>query len=779
MNVRVTVLGTFEVTVDGVPVPTEAWGRRHAAALVKLLALSPGRRLHREQVMEALWPGVAPQSAGPRLHKAAHYARRALGDDPTAVVLRQDSVGLLPAADVWIDRDEFHRRGSEALASGGREAAEDVLPLYGGPLLPDDVYEPWTEAAREAARVLHLDLLRASGRWEQLLAEEPADEEAHLGLARASADRGDTRGALRQLERLEQALHRELGTAMSPEAQELRARLESRAPAAPDGSTGRRLFGRKEVGDRIRAAVEGAETGRGSTLVFAGPPGVGKSAVLDVAEAVAHRRGWRSGRGTASSVEGPWPYSPVLEALGDLCRHHPALLDGLDDTYRQEIERALSGRDMAWSGDSRHQRLFVATAELMRLAAAGHGLLLVVDDLQDADDASLRLLHYLSRCAMSEPVVLALAHRDQAAPAVQNVVDSMVSRGSGVRIDVAPLSTSVARRLVADRFPHLIAEEVEQVCAASGGLPFLLLELARRRSTDGSGAALPILPPDVLHTFQRVAILGTTFSTDELLAVSGAGEQDTYAHLEVALGTRLVQRCSCGYCFRHALVRESLLEQMPPQLAAEASHQVADQLAALGAPAARVAHQYLAAGLPSRAVPFVVRAVETAGALGAYRDALSLIEQVVQHAGPEDLPRLLARRGDLLMALGDPEAIPAYREALAVTTGTDHRLMRARLGRAASLAGDLDTARAALTGLDPEGDAADAPILLAQGHLAYFTGDLDTAWRVADLAREQLREPDDQWFVVDLVGLQGLIAHHRGEWFERFHVELTRAHGKQ
>ncbi|HEU4568853.1 MAG TPA: tetratricopeptide repeat protein, partial [Marmoricola sp.] len=46
-------------------------------------------------------------------------------------------------------------------------------------------------------------------------------------------------------------------------------------------------------------------------------------------------------------------------------------------------------------------------------------------------------------------------------------------------------------------------------------------------------------------------------------------------------------------------------------------------------------------------------------------------------------------------------------------------------------------------------------------------------------AREQLREPDDQWFVVDLVGLQGLIAHHRGEWFERFHVELTRAHGKQ
>ena len=68
-------------------------------------------------------------------------------------------------------------------------------------------------------------------------------------------------------------------------------------------------------------------------------------------------------------------------------------LDGLDDVYRLEIDRALSGRDMTWTGEttpitahvwgareSGHQRLFVAAAELIRLAATGHGLLLVVDD---------------------------------------------------------------------------------------------------------------------------------------------------------------------------------------------------------------------------------------------------------------------------------------------------------------------------------------------------------------------------------------------------------------
>ena len=71
----------------------------------------------------------------------------------------------------------------------------------------------------------------------------------------------------------------------------------------------------------------------------------------------------------------------------------------------------------------------------------------------------------------------------------------------------------------------------------------------------------------------------------------------------------------------------------------------------------RVAHHFIVAGLPSRAAPYVVRAVETAGALGAYRDALALLDGVREHAGPDALPRLLARRGDLLMALGDPEAV--------------------------------------------------------------------------------------------------------------------------
>ena len=72
----------------------------------------------------------------------------------------------------------------------------------------------------------------------------------------------------------------------------------------------------KVVGDQIREAMARAGDGQGTTLLFSGPPGVGKTAVLELAEALARQRSWRSGRGSASAVEGPWPYAPVLEAFG-------------------------------------------------------------------------------------------------------------------------------------------------------------------------------------------------------------------------------------------------------------------------------------------------------------------------------------------------------------------------------------------------------------------------------------------------------------------------------
>ena len=71
-DVRVTLLGRFAVSVGGVPVAEAGWKRRHATAVVKVLALAPGRRLHREQVIDLIWPDDTIAAAMPKLHKAAH-----------------------------------------------------------------------------------------------------------------------------------------------------------------------------------------------------------------------------------------------------------------------------------------------------------------------------------------------------------------------------------------------------------------------------------------------------------------------------------------------------------------------------------------------------------------------------------------------------------------------------------------------------------------------------------------------------------------------------------
>ena len=798
MSVQVQLLGGFDVAVDGVPVLPSAWSRRQAAALVKLLALSDRHRLHREQVMEVLWPGLPPESAAPRLHKAAHYARRALGEpgrQGEALSVRGDLVALLPDGDLHVDVDEFVRRGRRALAGGSGDEVVAALDLWRGDLLPEDLYEPWTESARSTVQALRADLLRRAGRWTDLVALDPADEEAQVELARAYADRGQRRAALLQLERLEQALRRELGTRPGPAAQELRRSLENGAPdvrtearpdarpdAGPDAGDGgsrRRLFGRRDVGDEVRARIDQAASGHGGVVVLAGPSGVGKTSLLELAETAARSRGFRTARGTASAIEGPWPYAPVLEALGNLCRAHPALLDGLDDGFRVELDRAISGREMHWSGESGHQRLFVAAAELVRLAASDHGLLLVVDDVHEADQASLRLLHYLARCIVTEPVLIALAHRPVSDPSARDVLDSLVARG-GHRIDVRPLGDAAVRRLVEAVQPGLDDEVTAHIVEVSAGIPFTARELARAHGTGGVQSLVPPLPEDVLRTFRRVALLGTTFTTDELLALSDGADDAAYLRLEAAVSGLLVEPDEhAGHRFRHPLLRDALVEQLSVPVRLAERRLVAERLAAMGAPPSRVAHQFIAAGLPARAVPFVLSAVETAGALGAYRDALALIDGVRQQATGDALARLLARRGDLLMAMGDPRAVAAYRDALPVTTGTEHRLVRARLARSATAAGDMDSARAALAGLEPEGDAADGPILVARGTIAYFAGDVEAAWSIAGRARDMLTYADDSWHLADLVGLQGLIAHQRGELFDRFPVEMRRTQGQQ
>ena len=355
--------------------------------------------------------------------------------------------------------------------------------------------------------------------------------------------------------------------------------------------------------------------------------------------------------------------------------------------------------------------------------------------MHEADEASLRLLHYLARCAVTEPVLVALAHRRSPTAGRREVVDSLVARGSvagsscspSTRPPPAGCSRSAAR-------PR--RELADTIVRRPRGLPFR--HRGRPRSVDGGSAdLLPALPEDVMATFRRVALLGSTFTTDELLALAEGDEEAAYLQLHAA-GSGAAGRARGGRAPVPARPGpRGLVAQLPP--AARLSR-AADRRRAARRPGGAAepgrppVHRR---GPPVQAVPYVRSAVETAGALGAYRDGLALVDAVRHTPASEALPRLLARRGDLLMAPGDPGRSRPTRGASA------HHRHRAPAGPGPAGprghgAGDLDTARAALAGLELEGDVADGPMLLARGNLAYFTGDIDAAWAVARQARDML-----------------------------------------
>jgi DNA-binding SARP family transcriptional activator len=232
--IRIKLLGGFGVWVGPRVIQEDQWRLRKARSLVKLLALSAGHSLHREQAMELLWPGLEPHAAANNLHYALHVARRALepaapassGASSGYLLLRDDQLTLCPDSPLWVDVEAFEEEAATARHSLEPAAFRAAIDLYAGELLPEDRYEPWAEERRVQLRELYLSLLlelaalyeereefgeaiEALGR---VVAQEPTHEGAHVRLMRLYDLSGRRREALRQYEQLRKALFKELGT---------------------------------------------------------------------------------------------------------------------------------------------------------------------------------------------------------------------------------------------------------------------------------------------------------------------------------------------------------------------------------------------------------------------------------------------------------------------------------------------------------------------------------------------------------------------------------------
>jgi len=253
--VRVWLLGNFRVAVGSRTIEDGQWRLRKAAALVKLLSLAQGHRLHREQAMDLLWPDLGKKAASNNLRHTLHAARTILDQRAGSRYLasEEESLVLGPDGSLWVDVDAFEEAASTARRSRASAAYVAAIGLYAGELLPGDRYEEWTEGRREALRQLYLALLmEVAGLYREreeyrkgiealrkVVSEDPAREEAHAALMRLYALSGRRQEAILQYERLRHSLSQGFGAEPGAESrrlyEEVRAGSSLAIPSPPAG----------------------------------------------------------------------------------------------------------------------------------------------------------------------------------------------------------------------------------------------------------------------------------------------------------------------------------------------------------------------------------------------------------------------------------------------------------------------------------------------------------------------------------------------------------------
>jgi DNA-binding SARP family transcriptional activator len=379
-QLRVELLGGFGVSVGGAAVGPEAWRRRKPASLLKILALAPGHRLHREQLMELLWPDLGLGPGGANLRKAIHQVRGALDGvvrGASRLIEFQADVVSLAADDLAVDVELFRSGLAAARRAASTDAYRGALALYRGELLPDDPYEEWAGAPRRELHEEYLsgltemcalleadgDVAGATDTARLLVAAEPVREESHAALIRLYALAGRRDDALRQYDHLVEVLDLELGVEPSAAVQRLREEVNAKRSREPELTA--ELWER--VGDLRVLSGDGA----GAARAF--------GAALD-AEGLAE---------ASARIERKWAEAWLMQHRTDMAGPH------LEAAERYTSDPAEKGRllraraNLAWEmGQIPAARQF---AEESRDIALRHGTL---DDVAAAREAVAVVSHF-------------------------------------------------------------------------------------------------------------------------------------------------------------------------------------------------------------------------------------------------------------------------------------------------------------------------------------------------------------------------------------------------
>jgi DNA-binding SARP family transcriptional activator/DNA-binding NarL/FixJ family response regulator len=727
-------------------------GRRRAVFAV--LAMRAGQTVSRAELIEAVWGDDPPATVEGSLYTYVSDLRRVLeprrsrwssGEvlvsagggyelrvDPARIdVVRlehmRERAAQCAAEDRW---QEAYRLLSDALALWRGEALADV----GGPFV-----------ARHRARLAEIRLATvesraeaalAAGRAEEvvdelrrLVAEHPTRERTRGLLMSALHAGGRSEEALAVYADAERVLAGELGIEPGPALRSVREAIQqdmrSLSPWQDAGlrpSAPAPFVGRAQAMAALRDHLVRLAEGRGGAVWVEGEPGCGKTALL--AAALDHAGHacpvvWAAG----DELSGRFPLGMLLEAFGVDARS--------PDPQRRELARELRQRDGARrTGDAERiaiERLLAIVDQL----CAHRPLVVVLDDVQWADEASLLACHRLVRMTRRAPLLVLAAAR----PVPRRDAVDRVRAAFGGPVRIPPLDQDEVADLVcalAGAEPSVTLLDVVAGAVGNPRLIHLMIDGLRRagglRVDDGLAEVdrdavpralgwvsaeltglLGFLGEPARDVLRWASLFGQEFDLGEVAAATARPVSDLIGPVEEAVAAGVLRDAGDRFAFRHPLVRQALHEAMPKAVRVALHRQAARTLAAAGSDPDRVAQQLLAAPVEPDAwtIDWLLQHSDTV-ARRSPELAADLLERAVRVVVADERTRevLTARLARLRFWLGrraDAEA----RAVLAMTTdaGTaaEMRLLLAYLDAVRGVPG-----QACLT-LRSAADDADVP----------------------------------------------------------------------
>lgn len=501
----------------------------------------------------------------------------------------------------------------------------------------------------------------------------------------------------------------------------------------------------------VASACAQAEAATGSTIVFRGPPGIGKTALIQAAAAEGMRRGFRTFTARGGSIERHEAFGVVRELFTPgLAALSPDALDELRQGPGREAIALLlrEERPHRTAPDSVAYGLYW----LLSTFAQQQPIVVAVDDVHWADPPSLRFLGFLAGRVEELSLVLVIAVRSGDPPVDQLALERVLDASATVVDDVPALSVDAVHEIVASTFGAPADDDFAAACRrATGGNPLflrsLLPDLAARSVPPSAAGAQQVtefgaaslsrwlrerlsgLSGHAQAVATAVAVLGAKASLRHVALMTGMSMPDAAAVAD-GLVAMDVLRTGEPLGFRHPILRTAVLGDLGDLERGMLHLRAAGVLADAGAAPNEVsAHLLHAPGAgDARAVRILRAAARAAADRGAPDLAASYLERAVQEPpAPQDTPVILRELGELQLAGGDPAGLDTLMKAHAAAPDRMERAKAARpLMHALVTAGRGEEAlRVVSTALRDLGDA--------DTELAYVLEAEAAVWLVREL----------------------------------------------